>query len=304
MQSSTFTYQDKNGEEIFAYKWAPDSAPKAAVQISHGMAEHAARYARLAEKLTSAGYICYADDHHGHGKTAKTLDRAGILPFGWEGVVQEMHDLKDIIEKENPEIPVFLLGHSWGSMLSQNFMENYGSELKGVILSGTTGSQPILGLTLLIIKFLVKKNGANTPGTFANKLSFQSFNDAFKPNKTEFDWLSRDEIEVQKYIDDEWCGFVCSYGYFAELLKMLKITWNKNNEKKIPTDLPIFMVAGAMDPVSGQTKTIDKLLKRYEKYGIKDLSHKYYSEDHHEIFNEINRDEVSEDVVSWMDKHL
>ncbi|MFH1313059.1 MAG: alpha/beta hydrolase, partial [Candidatus Eisenbacteria bacterium] len=138
MESSTFTYKDQDGVEVFVYKWSPGSSPEAAVQIAHGLAEHAARYEEFAEFLTGAGYVCYADDHRGHGKTAgdgKNLGRLG--PGGWDSTVKALKALTDIIKKDNPGIPLFMIGHSWGSLLAQDYIEQWGSEIKGIILSGT-----------------------------------------------------------------------------------------------------------------------------------------------------------------------
>jgi alpha-beta hydrolase superfamily lysophospholipase len=307
MESSSFTFKDHDGIEIFVYKWAPEGNAKAVIQIAHGMAEHAARYARLAEKLTQAGYIVYANDHRGHGKTAKDLDKKGQLgPGGQESMVKDLKQLTDIIKKENPGLPVFLLGHSMGSFLSQAYIQQYGKELKGVILSGTNGhmSKLVLALGMMIAKGDVKKLGPNAPGEKMDKQSFGSYNKTFEPAKTKFDWLSRDEAEVQKYVNDPWCGFVCPTSFYVELLTCLSTIWKKANEAKIPKDLPVYMFSGSMDPVGGNTKGVIALFNRYLKLGIKDVTKKFYDGGRHESFNEINRDEVTKDVIAWLDAHV
>ena len=167
MKASTFTFKDHADVEIFVYKWVPDSGTgKAAIQIAHGLAEHAARYEHVAQSLTDAGYIVYADDHRGHGKTAKTKDKLGQLnPDGWAGVVKDLKQLTDIIKKENPGLPVFLVAHSWGSLLAQDYISQFGSEIRGVVLSGTNGKQPwiIRKLGPILAKKEVKKIGHDTP---------------------------------------------------------------------------------------------------------------------------------------------
>jgi alpha-beta hydrolase superfamily lysophospholipase len=305
MKSSTFTFKDQDGVEIFVYKWEPDSAAKAVVQISHGMMEHAARYARFAEALTKAGYNVYANDQRGHGKTAKTPEEKGLMgPNGWNGAVAALKALTDVIKKENPNLPVFLLGHSWGSFMAQNYIQEWGSGLKGAILSGTNGKQAMIGIGSIIAKGEAKKKGYNAPGDKLDALSFNGYNKRVKNPKTKSDWLSRDEKEVEKYVNDPDCGFVCKIGFFVELLTGLKKIWTKEQEAKIPKDLPIYLFAGSDDPVSSYTKGIQALIQRYKKLGIKDLSYKFYEGGRHEMLNETNREEVFKDVISWLDSHL
>ncbi len=307
MESSTFTFKDHDGVEIFVYKWVPEGDAKAVIQIAHGMAEHAARYARPADAFTKTGYIVYANDHRGHGKTAKDLDKRGQLgPGGWESMVKDMKQLTDIIKKENPGLPVFLLGHSMGSFLSQAYIQQWGSDLKGVILSGTNGHMPKLLLVLgkMMAKGDMKKKGPNAPGTKMDKMSFGSYNKKFEPVKTKFDWLSRDEAEVKKYVEDQWCGFVAPTSFYVDLLTILDTIWKKAREAKIPKDLPIYMFSGSKDPVGNNTKGVIPLFNRYQKLGIKDVSKKFYEGGRHESFNEINRDEVYKDVIAWLDTHM
>ena len=315
MKSSTFNYTDQDGIEIFVYKWEPDEKPKACVQFSHGLAEHAKRYARVAENLCKEGYICYANDHRGHGLTAGDLTEAtlegnaGVLgPNGWEGTLKSVKMLSDIIKKENPDIPLFFLGHSWGSMLAQDYTQRWGSELKGCILSGTSGKARRLLIKggKMIAKGELKKLGPTAPSEKMDKLSFSSYNTQWKDDEgaTGFEWLSRDKEEVQKYVDDPWCGFIAPASFWLELLGAVERLWKKDNEQKIPKNLPIFCIAGSLDPVGNKTSDIMALINRYEKHGIKDVSYKFYPDAHHEIFNEINRKEVFKDLIDWLNAHL
>jgi len=315
MKSSTFKFKDQDGIEIFVYKWEPDENPKGCIQISHGMAEHAKRYTQLAEKLCDVGYICYANDHHGHGMTAGDLTEstlegnAGVLgPNGGEGTVKSMKMLTDIMKKENPNLPIFLLGHSWGSFMAQDYIQRWGSEIKGCILSGTNGKMRALVIRggKMIAKGEIKKFGPTAPSERMNHLTFGPYNTLWKDeeNATDFEWLTRDKTEVQKYIDDPWCGFICPAPFYIELLEGFERIFKKENEQKIPKDLPIYCIAGFLDPVERKTKTIMSLIKRYEKYGIKDVSYKFYPEARHELFNEINREEVFQDLIEWLNSHL
>jgi len=304
MKSSTFTFKDQDGVEIFVYKWEPESNPKAIVQISHGMMEHAARYERFAKALTAEGYVVYANDHRGHGKSA-TPEQKGLMgPNGWSGAVKSIKALTDVIKKEKPNLPVFLLGHSWGSFMAQNYIQDYGKELKGVILSGTNGKQGLLGPGLMIAKGEVKKKGIDGLGTKMDGMSFNGYNKRIKKPKTRSDWLSRDEKEVEKYVNDPECGFVCKNGFFVDLLSGLKHIWSKEQEAKIPKDLPIYIFAGSEDPVSNYTKGIQELIGRYNKLGIKNLTYKFYPGGRHEMLNETNRDEVTKDTIAWLNSQL
>ena len=309
MQSSTFTFKDEDGIEIFVYKWQPEGAPKAAVQIAHGMAEHALRYERVAESLTKAGYICYANDHKGHGKTAGDFENTGYMgQGGWDGTVNDLKELTDIIKKENPNIPFFFLGHSMGSLMGQDYIQQWGDKiegLKGVILSGTNGSQSklLIFLGTLIAKAQLKK-GPQKRNEKLDDMTFGAFNKPYEPGETKFQWLSRDQDEVNKYVADKYCGFVCTTSFFVELLLGLKKIWNKGNELKIPKDLPILILAGDKDPSSNMGKGVEVLIKRYEKYGIKNITKKIYEGARHEVFNETNRDEVFQDLIKWLDGHI
>ena len=223
MKSSTFNFKDQDGIEIFVYKWEPDTAPKAVVQILHGLAEHAKRYTRVAEVLCEEGYICYANDHPGHGLTAGDLTEAtleghaGVLgPSGWRGVVNAVHELTNIIKKEHPNLPLFLIGHSWGAFLAQDYIQEWGNEIKGCILSGTRGKASAIFIKggkvralvvkagKLLLKSEIKKLGPTEPSQKMYDMNFKSNNRDWQKEEgaTGFEWLSRDKDEVQKYIDD------------------------------------------------------------------------------------------------------
>ena len=308
MKSSTFTYKDQDDIEIFVYKWAPDLEPfKAALQLSHGLAEHAARYERVAEALTFAGYICYADDHRGHGKTAGDIENTGYLgPGGWDSTVKAQKILSDIIKKENPNISLFLIGHSWGSLMAQDYIQQWGHDLKGVILSGTNGymDENLLKLGKTITEKEIKKFGPLKRNEKLDQLTFGTFNKPYEPAPTKFQWLSRDQNEVNKYVEDPYCGFISTTSLFDEILFGLAKIWKEENERKIPLNLPIFLISGSDDPSNERTKNLFKLIERYKNYGIKDLSYKIYDGARHEVFNETNREEVFKDLINWLDSHL
>lgn len=307
MTEKNFSFKDGEGKEIFVYKWEPEAENniKGVIQIAHGMAEHAARYARFAEKLTANGYVVYANDHRGHGKTAGSIENVGYCgEDGFNWMVKDMKELTSIIKEEKPGLPVFLFGHSMGSMLSQMFIALYGNELKGVILSGTTGRQGfILNLGIFMAKRQVIKIGVKKPSETMNKMTFASYNKEFTPTRTAFDWLSRDEREVDKYINDPFCGGVFSAGFFYDFLRGLKEIHKNEMMEKIPKELPIYLTSGSKDPVGKNCTTIARLIEEYKKLGIRDVSYKFYKDGRHEMLNEINRDEVMEDIINWISVH-
>lgn len=308
MIEDSFTFTDDGGVNIFVYKWIPNSEKdvKGVVQIAHGMAETAARYKRFAESLTKLGYAVYANDHRGHGRTAQSLEKVGILgEDGFNWMVRDMKKLNDIIKTQYPGIPVILFGHSMGSMLAQKYIALHGDTIRGVILSGTSGRQGImLDLGLIIAKSEIKKIGRDGKSQKMNNLTFKSYNNAFQPVRTDFDWLSRDNAEVDKYIKDPYCGGIFSAGFFYDFLKGLKEIHKKELMAKIPQDLPIFVVSGEMDPVGKNCSTVRSLIGEYKKLGIKDVTYKFYKGGRHEMLNEINRDEVTHDIASWLETHM
>lgn len=304
-----FTFKSDEGMDIYVYNWRPDEEIqiKGVVQIAHGMAETAARYERFAKVLTDNGYIVYIHDHRGHGNTAKTIENLGYLAEkdGFKWLVEDVHKLSEIIKKENPALPLFLFGHSMGSFVTQRYIMLYGKELKGTILSGSNGKQgPILNIGAFLAKREAKRNGRKAQSSKLDKLSFGSFNNAFKPNRTAFDWLSRDNDEVDKYIKDPFCGTVFTCGFFYDFLSGLKEIEKDENIALVPKDLPVFIFAGDKDPVGKNGKGIIRLFNTYKKFNIKDVTYKLYKDGRHEMLNESNRDEVMSDVINWLNNHL
>lgn len=310
MNQKSFTFPSEDGIEIYVYHWIPEEGVplRGMVQIAHGMAETAARYEGFAKALTTAGFMVYANDHRGHGKTAGSVEKVGYLAdgqgFSW--LVEDMHKLSGIIKAEHPDLPLFLFGHSMGSFAAQRYIMLYGQELEGVILSGSDGSKQ--GLLLAAGRWMaqqeIKKKGRKAQSKRMNQMSFGSYNKAFRPNRTEFDWLSRDAAEVDKYIADPFCGTVFSCGFFDDFLGGMQQLHNRQELQQIPKELPIYIFSGDRDPVGKNGKGVALLLKKYQALNILDVSMKLYKEGRHEMLNEINREEVIMDVIHWLEAHL
>lgn len=301
------TLKNTDGCELHVYKWLPSEgiSIRGAVQIAHGMAEWAARYEEFAVSLSARGYAVYANDHRGHGRTAGSPENIGYTGRdGFNGMVRDMNTITGLIRKDYPGLPIFLFGHSMGSFLAQLYISKWGSGLKGVILSGSNGNQGIaLYFGTLIARVLVALFGVRTRSRLLNYLTFGSFNRAFKPVRTDFDWLSRDTEEVNKYIADPYCGGVFTTGFFLDFFRGLKSLYDDRTVQGIPRELPIFILSGDRDPVGEFGKGPLRLAKFYRDLGMKDVNMKLYEQGRHEILHEINRNEAVEDIIAWIDAH-
>ncbi len=302
----SFTFKALDGADIFARAWLPSTA-KGVVQIAHGMAEHCLRYDWFARELVEQGFAVYANDHRGHGETAPSEDKLGYFADkdGWDTVVTDLKSLTDVIREKHPGCPVFLFGHSMGSFLSRDYIAHYGKDLAGVALSGTAGDPGLLGKAgLMVSKTQAFFKGGKSPSPLMDKLSFGAYNKAFAPNRTPFDWLSRDPAQVDAYVKDPFCGFLCSTQFYVDLLTgILKIS-SPEHIAKTPVSLPIYLFSGSMCPVGENGKGVQKTYQAFQKAGITDLSIKLYDQGRHEMLNEINREEVASDAIAWFKAHL
>ncbi len=307
--STEYKIKTSDNQEIHVYEWIPEDEYNilGVIQIAHGMAEHAARYEEFASFLTKHGYAVFANDHKGHGKTAGTLENLGYFADenGFQQVVNDMRSLTDKINERFADKPLFLLGHSMGSFLSRYYSIENSSKLKGIILSGTAGHPGMLGkvgkmLSSIIISFNSRKS--QTP--LMTKLSFGAFNNAFKPNRTDYDWLSRDNKEVDKYVNDLFCGTIFTAGFYNDLLGGLLFVNYQKEINKTSKELPVYLIAGDNDPVSENGKGVTEVYEKYKKAGLKDVQIKLYPNARHEILNETNKAEVYYDILNWLEKHL
>lgn len=300
-----FTLTTRDNTSLNVNKWGLDESisPKGIVQISHGMAEWAYRYNAFAKTLNQAGYIVYANDHRGHGLTAPRKEDIGYIPGndGFAYMVEDMAELNDFIRKQHPHLPIVLFGHSMGSFLSQRFIQLYGSNIDGLILSGSNGKQgPIINVGIMLAYIEMKLKGKKYRSQLLNKLTFGGYNKAFAPNRTNFDWLSRDERQVDLYIEDPYCGGIFTASFFHDFLRGLKLITKKKNLKSIPKDLPVFIFSGSMDPVGFFGKGVENLVNMYRSIGMTNIFYKIYPGGRHEMLNELNKDEVIEDIITWL----
>ncbi|WP_053139948.1 alpha/beta hydrolase [Pseudomonas sp. MIACH] len=303
MNHSTFWLTANDRSRLYVNHWMPDGPARAVIMLSHGMAEHSGRYARLAEALCRAGYGVYAPDQRGHGRTADE----GTLGLyaekdGWNKVVGDLASLNQHIGQQQPGLPIILLGHSMGSYIAQAYLLHHSASLNGAILSGSN-FQPVAlyRAARLIARLERTRQGLRGRSALIEFLSFGSFNKAFKPNRTAFDWLSRDPVEVDKYINDPLCGFRCTNQLWIDLLGGLQQISKASNLVQIDPGLPILVMGGECDPVS-EGKRLKSLAHALREAGCQNLQLNIYPQARHEVFNETNRDEVTADVLTWLDQ--
>jgi alpha-beta hydrolase superfamily lysophospholipase len=265
--------KDADGLTTVALRWLPVRSPRAVVHVMHGWGEHAMRYDRLAKRLTDAGIAVYADDHRGHGRTGQVNGATGDLgPGGMGGVVEAVHAVSERATGAHPGAPFFALGHSWGSMILGRYLRTWSDELDGALLTGTT----------------YRAVGGTAP---------TNLNERFEPARTPYDWLSRDAAEVDAYVADPMCGFEVMRGRptaddDARLI-----------DNPIRPSLPVLIFNGGDDPVGG-AEGGRLLAEHYRGLGLTDVTLAVYDGARHELFNEVNRDEVTADVLAWLEARI
>jgi len=302
---NSFHFASPGGPQIFVRQWLPVTPElRAVVLIAHGAAEHSGRYDRIATVLTAAGYAVYAEDHRGHGQTAESLVNAGNAgPDGFNGMIRDLKALADLVRTKHAAAPLFLLGHSMGAALSQRFIQLHGELLSGVILSGSPGIRPNLEQAAAYTAQVAAGDKAEQVSELF-KQSFASFNEGLGPIKNGYEWLSRDQSEVQKYVDDPWCGFPFNNRLVAEMSQCALDAAQPQNIANIPKSLPVFLFAGTQDRVGGNGEFINTLATRYREAGIANVQVTLYAEGRHEMLNETNRDQVHGDLVAWLQKQI
>ena len=287
----------------FAQSWPALAIAKGTVQIVHGLAEHGGRYARLASALNAARYSVYALDLPGHGAACLPADLGFFGACGGWGIcLDRVATLHRRIVSEHPAVPHFILGHSMGSFLVQQFIARPGHDLAGVILSGSNGPPNLMARAGRLVARLERARlGPRGRSVLLRTLAFDQYNRIFRPNRTAYDWLSRDESEVDRYLADPACGFNPTVQLWIDLLDALSKLHQSSVLKLIPQDLPILVLAGARDPVSAETRGLQNLLRIYQGTGLQNVSHRFYEGARHEPFNETNRAEVTADLIAWLD---
>ncbi len=280
--------------------WIPEE-PRAALQITHGMAEHIDRYEDFAVFLAQNGVLVYGHDLASHGQSIREGEPRGWFgeKNGWDALIQDMRTLRDTVKSEFPMLPYILMGHSMGSFLARSYAGRDGADFDAFIFSGTAGKNPVLGIGKLLARREINKTGGKLPSMTLYNMSFGSYNKAFRPNRTANDWLSRDEAQVDKYCVDEACGYPFTASAMLDLFDGLGEVSGRHWAASVP-DRPILLLSGALDPVGGAGKGVKQVAGWLKKNGH-GVELKLYEGGRHEMLNELNRDEVFRDILLFID---
>lgn len=300
------TYRFPSATEItniFVQSLIPENNEgiKGVISVIHGMAEHTDRYLDIAEYLCANGYAVFMHDHAGHGKSVASEDDLGFFckENGNEKIVDDVKNVIELINKELPGKPVILWGHSMGSFVTRRFIAKYPGCVTGAVICGTAGANPAAGVGIIIAKAVEKILGGHHRSDFLDTMAFGSYNKKFE-KKTGFEWLSVNKKNVDAYVKDPLCGYRFTAGGFKDLFSLLKSVSDKEWYNSVP-DIPLYLIAGDMDPVGNYGKGVEEVHKKLLESGHKNVKLKLYKGLRHEIHNEASRFEVLDDIVDFAD---
>ena len=286
MPTSELSYKSADDTKIVAYRWEPeDAAPRAAIQLTHGMGEHARRYDHVARALNEAGFVVYAQDHRGHGASGDPGAYGNLGEGSWTALVNDIGLLSAKIRADHPDLPLILVGHSMGSFAVQQYLLDHSADVDGMVLTGTAAIdvlEPALNLD--------------------EPLDLAMFNASFEPARTDYDWLSRDQAIVDAYIADPACGFGIDTASAKLMFAGARRLADPAEVAAMRSDLPIYIAVGEADPVNGGLALLTPLIDRYRAAGLTDMTIRTYPAARHEILNETNRDEVIAELNGWLDR--
>ena len=306
-QFSTFSFPSSDGvHAIQVREWRPEHPPRGVIQIVHGVAEHVGRYDQAARFLASCGFLVCGGDHLGHGRTAK----AGEFGYfadknGWDLVVRDVRRLRELAGEQHPGLPYFLLGHSMGSFLTRTYLIRWPGTVDGAILSGT-GQEPapLVAFGRAASEALCALRGPKYVSDLVYQLSLGAYNRKFRPNRTTGDWLSRDQALVDEGLRDPLCSFRPTVSMFRDMMAGLQFIGNGRNLKKMDPDTPVYFFSGDQDPVGSMGKGVKKVAGMFHRAGCRDVTVKLYPGGRHEMLHETNRQEVLDDLHSWLEGHM
>jgi alpha-beta hydrolase superfamily lysophospholipase len=284
--SERFQFTTDDGLSIACVKWGNHRGVRGVVQIAHGLGEHIGRYGELADILVRDGFVVYGNDHRGHGLTAKLSGSFGDLgPGGFDQLVEDMVSLRVIAKNEHPDKPYILLGHSMGSFAAQQFVLDHSHSIDGLALSG---SGTLDGLARIAQSI--------SPGEDPMKM----MNAAFEPARTPFDWLSRDNAEVDAFINDPLCFPSLKPDSMQSFLEAFPRLADPREIRKVRDDLPVYIFSGSDDPVGQRLEGVRVLIDRYRSAALTFIAHDFYPGGRHEMLHESNRRDVITNLLVWI----
>lgn len=294
------------GRPLTLYLWQTDAPCRGVIQLVHGMAEHIARYDRLARALCAAGYTVAGHSHLGHGEDARE-DELGFFgrKDGWDHLVEDVHAAHEMLLTRFPGQRFAILGHSMGSFVTREYLLRYGGDLTAAVICGTGWFPvPLCSVARAAAALCGTFGGWQKPAPLVDRLMSKDNNKAFAPARTPFDWLSRDTAEVDKYIADPRCGFLFTARGYYDMFTGLKNLSRLHRLAALPGDLPVLFISGDADPIGTQGKGVNTVAQQFRNAGVRDVTVRLYPGARHELFNETNRDEITAELIDWLNRHM
>ncbi len=299
-----FTSSDGRSR-VHGWVYAPNTPPVGMLQISHGMCEYIHRYHHFMEALCQLGFVVFGNDHIGHGESSDP-ENYGYFgeKNGYRHLVADLHRMSVIVKEKYPSLPLFLFGHSMGSFVARLYLSKYASDVDGAILCGSSGPNPLAKGGILAASAAIKLKGSMWRSPQLSSLAFGNYNSKYDPQRTSFDWLTRDESIVDSYMQDAGCMFLFTASGLRDLFTMVSLCNEKKWFRSLPKNLPVLLISGDMDPVGDYGKGIMTIHQKLLEAGMMDVSMILYPGARHELLNELNREEVLTDIHNWLKDQL
>ena len=296
--------QSPTGATLALWSGQAEGAAKGVVQICHGLGEHAGRYGRFADALATAGYAVYAEDHRGHGGTTAADAPAGFFAEhdGWNKALADKAFVNQHIRQQHPDLPVIMFGHSLGGTLALSYMLHHAKSVAGVaVWNATTNSGALLSVMKFVL-FVEKSLRGSKATSIVNALTFGQWGKSIKPHRTDFDWLSHDEAEVDKYVADPLCGWPVPVSLWRDVSDGMSDCGNDNKLSALPKDLPFNLLGGDQDPATEGGKAVLDLDRRLKSQGFANITTTIKENTRHETLNEVDRDQTTKEFIAWLDQ--
>lgn len=310
MVKEEFYYDSRDGKsKLHAVCYTPDDVDniRCIVQIVHGMAEYVERYEEFAEFLTDRGFVVTGEDHLGHGKSVSEDGKFGYFCEQDPAtvLVRDVHRLKKATMEKYPNVPYVMIGHSMGSFIARNYMFRYGTGINAAIVMGTgMPHRAALVIMKMVISMQKMFFGSGKKAKLLDKLTFGNYNQRITDSKTSYDWLSKDEERVEKYINDPLCGFVFTINGFQAINELIGRLYHPENLERIPKKMPVFLISGDADPVGDYGKGVRRAYISLRAVGLEDIKVKLYEGGRHELLNDTNRQDVMQDIYNWISEKV
>ena len=305
-----FTFLSTDGKTtLHGISWLPEDREIVAVlQIAHGVAEYIGRYDGFARFLNEQGIAVFGHDHLGHGLSLSENDVPVYFGKGntWNTVVDDMYRLHLRIKEQFPDTPLFIMGHSMGSFLTRTYLIRYSGTVRGAIIMGTGWqNEATIAAGLLIAKTIARTRGENVTSDFVTNLAFGAYNRIFAPVRTDYDWLSADTDNVDRYIADPLCKQDPTVGLFREMLCGFRFNQNASHLQMMDKKCPLLLISGKDDPVGSMGKGVQQTYDAFRASGIEDVTLQLYDGLRHEILNEAaQKDTVRADIYAWLKRYI